>query len=313
VQVIAPAMPVTLTVEDLTGRPEAEARRLVESDARRPFDLSAGPLVRALLLRLTPEEHVLQLTLHHILSDGWSLPVLYRDLGTLYQAHATGRPAALSPLAIQYADYAVWQRRWFSGPVVEEQLGYWRGRLAGLTELRLPTDRPRPAVPTHAGARESLRLAPDVATGLRALSRRAGATLYMVMLAAFQVLLQRYTRQDDLVVGSPIANRTRAELEELIGFFVNSLVMRTDVSGDPTFTALVARVRNVALDAYAHQDLPFERLVEDLDPVRDLSRNPLFQVMFAVQTAPGQASPRAGTDLTIDAFPGTVQTTRFDL
>ena len=317
VQVIAPAEPVALEVVDFSGLPEAEreeqARRRVEEEGLRPFDLSTGPLIRAQLLRLAPGDHVLLLTLHHIISDGWSLPVLSRDLGELYRAACAGEGPRLPQLAIQYADFSEWQRQWLTGSVLSEQLGYWRGRLEGVSELQLPTDRARPALPSYRGARETLSLSPQLSAGLRALAQREGATLYMVLLAAFNVLLQRYTRQDDLVVGSPIANRTRAELEELIGFFVNSLVMRTDASGDPGFTELLARVRRVALDAYAHQDLPFERLVEELEPQRDLSRNPLFQVMFAVQNAPGKASALEGTGLTIGEFAGRVQTTRFDI
>jgi non-ribosomal peptide synthetase component F len=317
VQVIAPPGPVRLPIVDLAALPqsnrEAEARRLVEEEAWRPFDLSTGPLFRALLLRLSAEDHVLQLTLHHIISDGWSIPVLVRDLEALYLASCTGEAPRLPPLAIQYADFSVWQRQWLTGSVLSEQLDHWRQGLEGISQLQLPTDRPRPAVPTFAGARENLNLSPELSAALRALSRREGATLYMVLLAAFNVLLQRYTGRDDLVVGSPIANRTRAELEDLIGFFVNNLVMRTDLSGDPSFTELLGRVRQVALDAYAHQDLPFERLVEALEPERDLSRNPLFQVMFAVQNAPGKARPLAGTGLTIDRFPIEERTTRVDL
>jgi non-ribosomal peptide synthetase component F len=316
-QVVVPPRPVELALLDLTALPEsdreAEARRLVEEEGRRPFNLSAGPLFRAQLLRLSAVDHVLQLTMHHIISDGWSIPVLYRDLGALYQANCSGDASQLPPLAIQYADFSVWQRNWLSGAVLSGQLDYWRGRLEGLSELQLPTDRSRPAVPTYKGARETLNLPPRLSAALRALSQREGATLYMVLLAAFNVLLQRYTRQDDIVIGSPIANRTHSELEELIGFFVNSLVMRTDTSGDPSFLELLARVRRVALDAYAHQDLPFERLVEELDPERDLSRNPLFQVMFAVRSAPGKTNSLAGTDLTIGEFPVKLMTTRFDL
>jgi amino acid adenylation domain-containing protein len=316
-QVIGPTRPVKLAVVDLTQSPESkretEARRLVEEEALRPFNLSAGPLFRVQLLRLSAEDHVLQLTMHHIISDGWSIPVLYRDLGALYEANCAGCPHQLPPLAIQYADFSVWQRGWLTGNVLSGQLAYWRQRLEGISELQLPTARSRPALPTYVGARETLSLSPQLSTALKSLSQREGATLYMVLLAAFNVLLQRYTRQDDLVVGSPIANRTRSELEELIGFFVNSLVMRTDTSGDPSFIELLARVRRVALDAYAHQDLPFERLVEELDPERDLSRNPLFQVSFAVQNAPGKASPLMRSDLVIGDFPIKVTTTRFDL
>ena len=316
-QVIAPPGPVKLGAVDLTAVPEGErgeqARRLVREDGLRAFDLSTGPLIRAQLLRLSAEDHVLQLTLHHIIADGWSIPVLFRDLGELYQASCAGRAPQLPALAIQYADFSVWQRDWLTGSVLSEQLGYWRDRLEGISELQLPTDRPRPALPTHAGARETLRLSSQLSAALGAVSRRNGATLYMVLLTAFKVLLQRYTRQDDLVVGSPIANRTRLELEELIGFFVNSLVMRTDASGDPSFVELLQRVRRVALDAFAHQDLPFERLVEELDPERDLSRNPLFQVMFVLQNATSDATLSMSAGLVVETFPEAVETIRFDL
>jgi amino acid adenylation domain-containing protein len=316
-QVIGSPWRVELPIIDLTSVPEvereADARRRIEAEGLRPFDLSVGPLLRARLLRLSDTDHVLNLTMHHIISDGWSIPVLYRDIGELYQASCRGEAPRLPELSIQYADFSVWQRKWLSGAALSEQLDYWRGRLEGLSELRLPTDRPRPAMPTYRGARETLKLSPQLSAALKALSQRNGATLYMVLLAAFNALLQRYTGQDDIVVGSPIANRTHPELEELIGFFVNTLVIRTDVSGDPTFTELLERVRRVALDAYAHQDLPFERLVEELEPQRDPSRNPLFQVMFAVQNAPGRVSPLMGTDLTIGPFSGAVKTTRFDL
>ena len=317
IQVIAPPAPCRLGVVDLSALAvdvrEAEARRLLEEEGHRPFDLSIDSPLRAQMLRLSAENHVLQLTLHHIISDGWSIPVLYRDLGALYEAACTGRAPTLPPLPIQYADFSVWQRQWLEGDALSKQLAFWRSKLEGASELQLPTDRPRPALPTHAGGHESRELSPRLSAGLGMLSQRQGATPYMVLLAALTVLLKRYTRQDDVVVGSPIANRTRSELEELIGFFVNSLVMRTDVSGDPSFIELLARVRQVALDAYAHQDLPFERLVEELDPERDLSRNPIFQVMFAVQNAPGKASRLAGADLTIAVVPFEVDTTHFDL
>ncbi|MDH3438905.1 MAG: condensation domain-containing protein, partial [Betaproteobacteria bacterium] len=316
-QVIAQPGPVELDVGDLSALPErereAKARRCVEVECQRPFDLSDGPLFRVQLLRLSNEDHILQLTLHHIISDGWSIPVLYRDLGTIYQASCAGSAPSLPPLPIQYADFSVWQRQWLTGSVLSKQLAYWRDRLKGIPELQLPTDRARPAFLSYAGACETLKLSPQLSAALRSLARNEGVTLYMVLLAAFNVLLQRYTHQDDLPVGSPIATRTRTELEELIGSFVNSLVMRTDVSGDPGFTELLARVHRVTLDAFVHQDLPFERLVEEIDPQRELNRNPLFQVMFAVQNAPDNESPFMGPDLTISDFSGGMQTTRFDL
>ena len=316
-QVISPPLPVALGVHDLSTLPEderqAEARLHVSAQNQIPFDLFAGPLFRAQVLHLSDEDHVLQLTLHHIIADDWSRPVLSRDLGTLYQAHCKGRAASLPPLAIQYADFSEWQRQCLTGGTLSKQLDYWRSQLAGISELQLPTDRPRPALPTFAGARETMSMSPKLSAALKSLARPAGATLYMVLLAAFNVLLQRYTRQDDLVIGSTIANRTRVELEELIGGFINNLVMRTDVSGDPSFIELLARVRRTALDAYAHQDLPFQRLVEALDPQRDLSRNPLFQVMFSARNALDTERSVMGPDLAMGDFPVGFQTTHFDL
>ncbi|MET0396580.1 MAG: amino acid adenylation domain-containing protein [Longimicrobiaceae bacterium] len=295
VQVVRPAGGVRLPVVDLAGlAPEARlpaALRLGEEDARSPFDLERGPVVRAALLRLAGEEHVLLLNMHHVASDGWSWGVLFRDLWALYAAFARGAPSPLAPLPVQYADFAVWQRGWLAGGVLRRQLDWWRKRLAGAPPvLELPTDRPRPAVVGSGGASVRFRLDADVSRGLRSLARREGATLYMVARAAADVLLARWSGQEDLVVGSPIANRTRVELDGLIGFFVNTLALRTDVSGDPTFAGLVGRVRETALGAYAHQDLPFERLVEEIAPERSLSHAPLLQVMFVLQNARGVAA-----------------------
>ena len=314
-QRIAETFEVELPVEDLTetraGEREARVKELAAAEYARPFDLRRGPLFRAKLLRLGDDEHVFVVAMHHIVSDGWSMAVLFRELGALYGAYSAGRPPPLAPLPIQYADFAVWQRQWLSDGVLAGQLDYWRGCLAGLPVLQLPTDRRRPSVQTFAGARQAMALPGNLRDGLASLSRAEGATLFMTMLAVFAVLLHRYSGQDDIVVGSPIANRKRSETEGLIGFFVNSLVMRVDVSGDPNFRALLGRVREVALGAYEHQDLPFEKLVEELDPVRDMSRNPLFQVMFAVQNAPTAVLELA--DLQPDMVPLTARTTRFDL
>jgi amino acid adenylation domain-containing protein len=284
-QVVAPHRPLALPMVDLRGVPageqEARARQLATEHAQRPFDLAQGPLFRATLARLTEEDHVLLLNTHHIVSDGWSTGVLISELVALYKAFATGTPSLLPELALQYADYAVWQREWLQGEVLEAQLAYWRQQLRGsLPVLDLPTDRPRPAIQTYQGARQSLLLPKPLSDALKALSRREGVTLFMTLLAAFQVLLRRYTGQQDIAVGSPIAGRTRAELEGLIGLFVNTLVLRTDLSGNPTFRELLQRMREVALGAYAHQELPFERLVEALQPERSLSHTPLFQVFF---------------------------------
>ena len=305
VQVIAPQLKLPLPVDDLTAVPdqeqEEELRRRVQSETGAAFDLEQGLLLRARLLRLGERTHVLVLTSHHIISDGWSMGIFLRELSALYTSFCQGKPSPLPALQIQYADYAVWQRDWLQGDVLEKQTSYWRQQLKELPLLDLPTDRPRPAMMSYRGARLVFELPATLTKGLEELSQRAGATLFMTLLAAFQLLLQRYSGQDDIVVGSPIAGRNKVEVENLIGLFVNTLVLRTDLSGDPTFMELLERVREMALGAYAHQDLPFDRLVEELQPARDLSRNPLFQVMFALENAAGsefvlpgiKASPQA--------------------
>ena len=287
VQVISPAPPPApaLSVVDLRGLPETErgARvlSLATKEARQTFDLARSPLLRSTLMRLSEEDHVLLLVTHHIACDGWSIGVLFRELATLYTAFTTGEAIPIAPLPIQYADFARWQRQWLQGEVLEEQLSYWKQRLAGAPAvLELPTDRSRPAVQTFKGARQSIVLPKGLSESLKALSQREGVTLFMTLLAAFKTLLYRYTGQEDIVVGSPMAGRNRAEIERLIGFFVNNLVLRTNLSGEPTFRELLRRVREVALGAYAHQDVPFEKLVEELQPERDLGRSPLFQVSF---------------------------------
>ena len=288
VQTIAPTLRLTLPVVDLSSVPgterEAEALRLAIEEARRPFELAQAPLLRARVLRLGEVEHNLLITMHHIISDGWSLDILFRELSTLYSAFSEGKPSPLPELPIHYVDFALWQRQWLQGEILENQLSYWKQQLNGAPSLlELPSDRPRPAVQTFRGAKQSLALPGVLTESLKALSRKEGVTLFMTLLAAFQTMLHRYTGQDDIVVGSPIANRNRREVEGLIGFFANTLALRTDLSGNPTFRELLGRVREVALGAYAHQDLPFEKLVEELQPERDLSRNPLFQVMFSLQ------------------------------
>jgi len=295
---LAPSLDWTLPVVDLRELPEserqAEARRLTEAEARRPFDLEHGPIWRARLLRLDPAEHVLLLTIHHVAFDGWSMGVLFRELAALYEAFSEGKPSPLAELPIQYADFAVWQRQWLQGEALEGQLSYWKRQLDDLPALQLPTDRPRPPVQTHRGARQSIALPESLTEDLKELSRREGATLFMTLLAAFQTLMHRYTGQDDVVVGSPVANRNRAEIEGLIGFFANMLALRTDLSGNPTFQELLGRVREVALGAYAHQDVSFEKLVEELKPERYTSGTPLFQVMFALHNAPALDLELAG-------------------
>jgi amino acid adenylation domain-containing protein len=309
VQRIAPRMPVGLPAVDLSrlaaaGRGEA-ARELARREARRSFDLARGPLLRAVLLRLGAAEHRLLVTVHHVVFDGWSMGVLVREVGALYRAFAAGQASPLPDLPLQYADYAAWQRSWLAGEVLESQLAYWRRELpAAGEELELPADRPRPATRSLRGALVTFALPAELTAALRRLGREEGATLFMTLLAAFCALLGRCSGQRRLLVGSPIAGRNRVEWEGLIGFFVNTLVLAGDLAGDPPFAELLARVRRAALGAYAHQDLPFERLVEELHPSRDLSRTPLFQVMFALQNAPAEPLDLPGLEcrvLEVDA------------
>ncbi|MEG4227993.1 amino acid adenylation domain-containing protein [Microcoleus sp. N9_B2] len=287
---------------------EAEVKKLAAAEASKPFDLTKGPLLRANLLQLDAEEYVLLLTLHHIIFDGWSIGVFLQELAALYEAFSIGKPSPLPELPIQYADFAIWQREWLAGDSVgdsfasrlQTQLNYWKKQLSGAPPLlELPADRPRPPVQTYRGAKESLLIPKTLTAALKKLSRQENATLFMTLLAAFKTLLYRYTGQADIPVGSPIANRNRAEIQGLIGFFVNTLVLRTDLSGDRTFRQLLDRIRDVSLEAYAHQDLPFEKLVEELQPDRNLSYNPLFQVAFVLQTAPVAAESIAGLNLTL--------------
>ncbi|HEX5709303.1 MAG TPA: amino acid adenylation domain-containing protein, partial [Pyrinomonadaceae bacterium] len=315
-QAISDAARLQLRLDDLShlegAAREARVRELTAEEAARPFDLARGPLVRASLLRLAEDEHVLLWTMHHIVSDGWSLGVLVAEVGALYEAYSNGRPSPLPELEIQYADFAVWQRGWLQGEVLEGHLDYWRKQLAGAPPvLELPTDHSRPSVQTFRGARNAFKLPPELTAQLRALSQREGVTLFMTLLAAFQVLLSRYSGQDDVVVGTPIAGRNRAEVEGLIGFFVNTLAMRADLSGDPTFVELLGRVRESALGAYAHQDVPFEKLVEELQPARHLGHSPLFQVMFIFQNTPASTASLSG--LHLSALPIETLTAKFDL
>ena len=288
-QIIAPALKLDFPIIELGHLPEeereAEAARLAQSEAQRPFNLSEGPLVRASLLRLGEEDYLLLLTLHHIVTDGWSMGVFFDELTTLYEAYSMGEPSPLPELALQYADFAIWQRGRLQGEVLERHLSYWKQQLADIPALRLPTDYVRPAVSAYTGERRSLSCSLELTEQLKRLSLSQDATLFMTLLAAFKALLHRYTGQTDVVVGTPVAGRDSVELERLIGFFVNTLVLRTDVSGDPSFTSLLKNVREVCLGAYAHQEAPFERLVEELQPERDLSRNPLFQVTFQLFNA----------------------------
>jgi amino acid adenylation domain-containing protein len=294
VQVIASSLKLALPVVDLRHLPaherEQEARRVMKEAAQQPFDLANGPLARLCLWRLNEEEYVALLVLHHIVSDGWSNGVLIRELATLYQAFSNGYDSPLPELKIQYADFAYWQRKWLQGEALTKQLTYWKEQLSGSPPLlQLPTDHPRPAVQSFRGAHHRFTFSAELTEKLKALSRQESVTLFMTLLAAFQTLLYRYSGQEDICVGTPIAGRNRAEIEDLIGFFVNTLVMRTDLAGDPGFRELLKRVREVALGAYTHQDVPFEMLVEELRPVRELSHTPLFQVMLGLNNTPATA------------------------
>lgn len=315
VQVVAPECVLSVPVVDLSGLPAAEresaALRLAASHARLPFDLVRGPLLRFVLLRSGAGEHMALVCMHHIASDAWSIGVLLRELATLYRAFQQGKLSPLPELALQYADYSQWQRDWLSGEVLENELAYWRDRLAGVSTLELPTDRPRPPLQSFAGASLPVSLSRELSQNLLLLGKREKCTPFMVLLAALQALLHRLTGQDDIAVGSPVAGRSRVELGSLIGFFVNTLVLRGDLSGHPTFRELLGRVREMAREAFAHQEVPFEHLVEVLQPKHDPSRTPLFQVVFALQNAPLAAAELPGLKLTPVAVPG--GTAKFDL
>ncbi|MFN8596434.1 MAG: amino acid adenylation domain-containing protein [Anaerolineae bacterium] len=316
VQIVAPVQHVPLFMIDLQSLPaidrEAEALRLAHVEAQRPFDLTSGPLLRAQVLRLTAADHIVLITLHHIATDGWSMGVLLNEVVTLYTAFTANQPSPLPDLSIQYADYATWQRDWLKGEVLDQQLTYWKEQLANCPpRLELPADRPRPATQTTHGAQVLFAVPPSVRDKLLQLSQQNDSTLFMTLLAAFQVLLYRYTGQDDLCVGTPVANRQRTETEPLIGFFVNTLVIRGDLSGQPSFRDLLQRVRAVTLAAYDHQDLPFDLLLDELQPERDPSYSPLFQVMFALQNAPRREVPLP--DVTLTLLPTHSATSKFDL
>jgi amino acid adenylation domain-containing protein len=316
VQVVSASSEIELAVVDLGFLPQSErlheAEVMASAAASRGFDLAQDHLLRASLLRLDDQDHVLMLTMHHIVSDGWSMGVLFREVGVLYEAFCDSRPSPLPELPIQYGDFARWQHEWLQGPVLEAQVGYWKDQLADApTLVELPTDRPRPAMQTFNGAYLTSSLSKELSRSLNELSRREDVTLFMTLLAAFQTLLFRYTNQEDIVVGTPIANRTRTETEGLIGFFVNTLVMRTDLSGNPDFRELVRRVRDTSLEAYDHQDLPFEKVVEELQPERSLSYAPLFQVLFALQNAPTSDFKLPG--LEFESFAFERKTSKFDL
>jgi amino acid adenylation domain-containing protein len=290
-QVIEPDCRIKLGLEDLSGEEESaqleRVREALRSEARLPFDLMRGPVLRLKLLRLGAQDHVLLRTMHHIVSDGWSEGVFNHELMVLYEAFGEGRENPLPPLSVQYADFALWQRKWLDGGALERGLSYWKQQLSGIpARLELPADRPRPAMQTFVGEACSMTLSAEQVAGLKRLSQDHQSTMYMTLLAVFGMLLSRYSGQDDIVVGSPIANRQDEQLEALIGFFVNSLVMRVRPRGEMSFRELLSQVRQTALAAYEHQDVPFERLVEELSPERSLNTTPLFQVIFALQNAP---------------------------
>ena len=318
------AVQVVMPIEEVAAHVRLEPLRLdngtaaqrerslfewLRAGATERFDLSRAPLLRARLLRLSDSEHVLLLVVHHIVFDGWSMGVLRRELGALYAS--AGDAAALAPLPIQFADYASWQRERLASEALQRQLQYWRQQLDGIETLDLPTDRPRPAQITYRGASERFALPAPLLTRLKALAQRESATLFMVLLAAFQVLLMRHSRQQNVAVGVPVAGRHRTELEGLIGYFVNTLVMRVELSGNPGFTELLQRVKETALDAYGHQELPFDQLVAALSPQRDLSRHPLYQVSFALNNQPTNALVLSGVQVETLELP--ITTAKFDL
>lgn len=316
VQVVSPILSIPLQVLDFRNlaqaEQEAEVQRLITAEVQRPFDLTCGPLLRTTLLQLATEEHILLLTIHHIIFDEWSIRVLYKELAALYTAFMHDQPSPLLELPIQYADFAVWQRQWLQGEVLATQLSYWRQQLSGApTLLELPTDHLRPAIQTFRGAQQRFVLSQKLANALKEFTRRKGITLFIMLLSAFEVLLYRYTNQTNIVIGSPIANRDRSGMEGLIGFFLNMLVLRTDLSENPSFEEVLKRVGEVALGAYAHQDLPFEKLVEQLNPERNMSYNPLFQVLFTLQSNPPLTFDLPGLHLQL--VEAKTETAKFDL
>ncbi|HEU4506949.1 MAG TPA: amino acid adenylation domain-containing protein [Pyrinomonadaceae bacterium] len=315
-QLISPEILLSVPIVDLQHLPElecdAEISRLMQQEAQLPFDLEKPPLLRVSLIRISAQEHVLLLTAHHIVFDGWSIEVFIKELVSLFAAFSTGKPSPLAELPIQYGDYAAWQREWLTGETLETQLSFWKKQLAGkLPLLDLPADRPRPPVQTFKGAKWRFVLSEELTGSLKSLGKQNGATLFSTLLAALNVLLYRYSGQTDILIGSPIANRSLLNTEDLIGCFVNTIVIRTDLSGQPSFEELLRRVSDTALGAYANQDMPFERLVEELQPDRDLSRTPLFQVMLSVRKDVSAALNLPGLSLT--QFESDTGTSKFDL
>ncbi|MBD0385365.1 MAG: hypothetical protein ICV54_02245 [Nostoc sp. C3-bin3] len=303
-QVIAPNLEFKIPIVDLQDLPENQQQQqiqtLITEEQAHPFNLAQGPLLRVTLLRLNPKDHVMLFSMHHIISDGWSMGILIQEIAKLYEAFSTGKTPVLPELPIHYADFAVWQRQWLQTQALETQLAYWKSQLAGkLPVLNLASVNPRPQVSSYRGASYSFNISANLSQELQELSHQAGVTLFMTLLAAFQILLYRYTKQEDIIVGSPIASRNYSELEGLIGFFINILVLRTNLSDNPTFKKLLQRVRKTALGAYAHQDLPFEKLVAELQPERNLNHSPLFQVLFVLQNAPKSHLELKGLNMSI--------------
>ncbi|HEX5699036.1 MAG TPA: condensation domain-containing protein, partial [Rubrobacter sp.] len=316
VQVIEEAVDVELPVIDLSelseGEREEEARRVASEEGRKPFELSKGPMLRVRVLRLGEREHVVTLTMHHIVSDGWSMGVLVKEVGQLYGRYAGGEEVELAEIGLQYADYAVWQREVMSVEVMEEEERYWREQLGGeLPVMELGRRGRERKGRGQRGGRKAEVIGKELSEGVKRLSRGEGVTLFMMLVGAFKVLLHKYTSLDDIIVGTPIAGRDRKEVEGLIGFFVNTLALRTSLKGNPTYRELLGRVREVALGAYAHQNLPFEKLIEILKPERQLSRTPVFQVVFALQNAPSHRLELPG--LTLSEMALDDKTSHFDL
>jgi len=304
-----------LPLVDLQGVPveqrEEEVRRYAQATARQPFQLTGGVLWRLVLLRIGEQEHVLVAAMHHLICDGWSMSLFVRDLGLFYEAASRGGVARLPALPYQYGDYVLWQRQWLQGVALEEQLAYWREHLAGLPDmLSLSTDRPRPPIPSYQGMHLPIHLPTSLHQRLMMLAQQEGATLFMLLTTALSIVLSCYSRQEDLAIGTPIAGRIHADLEQIFGLFVNALILRIDLSGDLTLQQLLQRVRNVALEAYAHQDLPFEKLVEELHPQRSLTHNPFFQVTLGLQHL---AEPLQIERLTFTPFDVDNGRSKFDL
>jgi Condensation domain/TubC N-terminal docking domain len=316
IQIVDTEATINIQIVDLqqlvASEAESSLQQYLQQEAATPFDLEIAPLIRCSLLQLSNIKHVLVVTIHHIVSDAWSTGILIQELSVLYPAFCAGEPSPLPELTIQYTDFAIWQRQYLSGVVLETQLNYWHQHLQGAPELlQLPTDRPRPSIQTYRGTTQSFILSTDLIQKLQILSRESDATLFMTLSAAFSTLLHRYSGQSDILIGSPIANRNRSEIEPLIGFFANTLVLRTSFEDNPSFEQLLSQVRETTLQAYEHQDVPFERVVEVLKPERSLSHSPLFQVLFVLQNTPTRELTLPG--ITLRKLNQNSTTAKFDL